>query len=263
VTPTVEQVVEGWIRHFRSADMSMRFTASEHEFAVQLADDPPIVLVGLVDAIGDDWFMEAKTASPRSRSGWREKWRFSVQSLTYGLVLKYTHPNVKRFTIRMAFKSDPPSFDHEWFSYNEKELDTWRAEVIRIAYQMLEPENAPHLALNPLSCYRYGASYPCPFVHACTHAEWDVPVTGLVPREKHDWQIVIPDDALVLSATSIETYLTCPEKFRRIYKRNETEPPSEALTFGKRFHQYINGYYDRLAHGETNPWPYASSEIGA
>jgi hypothetical protein len=261
VTPSVEQVVEGWIRHFRSADMAMSFVSAEREVSVPLSDG--VVLAGRLDAEGADYFCDWKSLNPRRRSGWREAWRFHPQSLTYGLLRRELgHPG-RRFTIRCAFKSDPPSYDHEWFEYSDKELDTWRSEVLRIAYQMGETESVPHWALNPLSCYRWGPNYPCPFVHSCTHAEWDVPVTGLVRRVPH---LVIEqqaqtalaerpecaDTSLILDATRITRYLECPERYRREYIRQEVEPPGEALLFGNSFHSYLNEYYRSLINGRAS-----------
>lgn len=261
MAPTIKQVVEGWIRHFRSADLSMQFVSAEREVAVPLAEG--VVLAGRIDAETPDAFCDWKSLNPRRRSGWRESWRFSPQSLTYGLLRRELGAPGRRFTIRCAFKSDPPSYDHEWFEYSDKELDTWRGEVLRIAYLMRESENVPHWALNPLSCYRWGPNYPCPFVRSCTHAEWDVPVAGLVSREPH---LVIEQrretDALILDSTRITRYLECPERFRREYIRQEVEPPGEALTFGLMFHDYLNTYYAGLVHGASNPWPMASTSLG-
>jgi hypothetical protein len=252
-TPTVEQVVEGFIRHFRSADLSMHFVSAEREVSVPLAEG--IVLAGRLDAEGPDFFCDWKSLNPRRRSGWREAWRFHPQSLTYGLLRRELgHPG-RRFTIRCAFKSDPPTYDHEWFEYSDKELDTWRSEVLQIAYLMQESENVPHWRLNPLSCYSWGPNYPCPFVRACTHAEWDIPVTGLVTRVPH---LVIeqqkaPDDAtLILDATRIERYLACAERFRREYIRQEVEPAGVALNFGIAFHQYLNTYYESLVKEKSD-----------
>lgn len=247
--PTVEQVVEGWIRHFRSADTAMSFVSAEREVAVPLGDN--VILAGRLDAEGADFFCDWKSLNPRRRSGWREAWRFHPQSLTYGLLRRELgHPG-RRFTIRCAFKSDPPSYDHEWFEYSDKELDTWRGEVLRLAYLMGESENTPHWALNPLSCYRWGLNYPCPFVHSCTHGEWDIPVSGLIRRVPHlNVELVeqsnLTTGALILDATRITRYLECPERFRREYIRQEVEPAGEALVFGNSFHSYLNEYYSSL-----------------
>ena len=258
--PTVEQLVSAWITHFRSADLSMRYVSAEREVSVPLGDN--VILAGRLDAEGEDFFCDWKSLNPRRRSGWREAWRFHPQSLTYGLLRRELgHPG-RRFTIRCAFKSDPPSFDHEWFEYSEKELDTWRAEVIRIAYQMGESENQPHWALNPLSCYRWGPSYPCPSVRACVNAEWDVPLANMVKRvphldiERQRFRILEDGEAdsnehapMILDATRITRYLECPERYRREYIRQEVEPPGDALTFGIGFHTYLNEYYRSLING--------------
>lgn len=256
--PTVDQLVEGWIRHFYSADQSLHWVSSETELAIAIADD--VLLGGRVDAIGDDFFGEWKTLSKWGRSGWREKWRFHPQSLTYGLLLRETHPEINRFTIRVAFKSDPPTFDHEWFTYSQIELDTWRSEVLRIAeaIQVATLHNFEHWPLNPLSCYKYGPKYPCARIHRCTHGEWDVPVAGLTPRVPHlDLERKVidspePRKPLVLDATRITKYLECPEDYRGQYVEGDggmVEPESEALTLGKGFHELTGEYYHQLAAG--------------
>lgn len=247
--PTVDQLVEGWIRHFWSADRAMRFVSSEREVAVDLA--PGIVLAGRIDADGLDdagngWFADWKTANPRGKSGWREKWRFHPQSLTYGLLRRLTGHAGRRFTIRMAFKSDPPTYDHEWFEYSDGELDTWRDELLGIAERMAAMREWEHWPLNPTNCYKYGPNYPCPFVHACTHQEWNVPVAGLVNRLDIPGARQYPPGQLVLHATAIEEYLSCNEAYRRIYMRNESEVPSESLVIGGQFHALLSEYYRRL-----------------
>lgn len=254
--PTVDDLVSGWIRHFFSADRSLRFVAAEQELSIALAD---VILAGRVDVIGDDFFGEWKTLSKWSKSGWREKWRFHPQSLTYGLLLRETHPEVRRFTIRVAFKSDPPSYDHEWFTYSQGELDTWRDEVLRIARAIQsERHNLGHWALNPLSCFKYGPKYPCAYLYRCTHQTWNIPVAGLTPRQPHldlerkVIESIEPRKPLVLDATRITKYLECPEDYRGSYVEGGlgmSEPESEALTLGKGAHELLGEFYRQLALG--------------
>jgi hypothetical protein len=275
VNPTVDDVVAGWIRHFYAADQAMEWRHAERELSTELA--PGVILAGRMDADGvssnEGFFGEWKSSNPRNRNGWREKWRFHPQTLTYGLLMRELaiangEPPMRRFTIRMAFKGNPPTYDHEWFEYSDGELDTWRGEVLRIAsaIRAYEASGAEHWALNPSNCHRWGPNYPCPFLHNCTHQTWDTPSTKCVPRVPHlqlERDLVGLDAPLILDATRIDEYLGCPESFRRQYIRpNEVEPPSEALTFGQEFHQLLGEYYDRRAKGEsfdaqgvTQTWP--------
>jgi hypothetical protein len=249
--PKVDEAAAAWIRHFASADREMTWLAAEEELSMPLL--PGVILAGRIDARGPSWFGEWKTMSKWRRSGWREKWRFHPQSLTYGLLLAAVHPEINRFTIRIAFKSDPPTFDHEWFSYSKGELATWRSEVERIAYEIggWTASHAAHWPLNPLSCFKYGPKYPCPYVHSCTHQEWNVKQPGAsLPYIPHlqvmRTAAMMYQPPLVLDATAITAYLECPEAFRRRYILGEDEPPSEALTFGSAFHSHLDSYYHTL-----------------
>lgn len=271
--PTVDETVDGWIRHFASADRDLRWIAAEEELSIPLM--PGVILAGRIDARlrlgaqGQYAFGEWKSMSKFGKPEWKEKWRFHPQSLTYGLLLRETHPEVDRFTIRVAFKSDPPTFDHEWFSYSAGEIATWRSEVQRIANDILTLQKnsaliwpsdtvnklaLTHWPLNPLSCYKYGPKYACPYVHACTHQEWDVVQPGApMPYIPH-LQVMRdaaaqPTPPLVLDATAITAYLECPEAFRRRYVRGEDEAPSEALQFGSAFHQHLDHYYQHYVNG--------------
>jgi len=271
--PTVDETVDGWIRHFASADRDLRWEAAEEELSMPLL--PGVIVAGRIDARGiipdttdgHHFFGEWKTASKFSKSGWREKWRFSPQSLTYGLLLRETHPEVDRFTIRVAFKSDPPTFDHEWFSYSPVEIATWRSEVERIATEIIGLRSMVKMeywSLNPLNCYKYGPKYACPYVHACTHAEWSVRQPGAPAVYTPHLQVMRdalaqPTPPLVLDATAITQYLECPEAFRRRYIRGEEELPSEALQFGSAFHTHLDSYYRQLINGAHFPTEGASA----
>lgn len=257
-TPTVDATVSGWLRHFASADRTIqaegRWLSAETELAHEIA--PGVILAGRVDAIGTDFFGEWKTMNPRAKTGWREKWRFHPQTLTYGLLRHLCIPSkANRFTIRIAFKSDPPSYDHEWFSYSDAEIETWRREVLHIAHQIqyniatTGPDK--HWPLNPLSCYKYGPSYPCAYVRACHSSQFDIPIAGLIPRVPHLVTETQNPSKIVIDATRITEYLECPEQFRRVYIRREVEPNSEALNFGSQFHELLGEYYKRLAAGEV------------
>jgi hypothetical protein len=264
--PTVGATVDGWIRHFASADRELLWMAAEEELSIPLM--PGVILAGRVDARGvamqHGFFGEWKTMARYSASGWREKWRMHPQSLTYGLLLSETHPEIDRFTIRVALKTDPPTFDHEWFNYSAAEVQEWRGEVERIANEIGEliragywahnPADKWHWPLNPLSCYKWGPKYPCPYVYACSHQEWSqkqpqAPLPYIPHLQVMRDAAAQPTPPLVLDATAITTYLECPESFRRRYIRGEDEPPSEALVFGSQFHAALDNYYKQLVAG--------------
>ena len=264
---TVDDAVAGWIRHFWAADHSLKWEHSERELSTELATG--VILAGRVDADGmtdippaSAFFGEWKSSNPRNKTGWREKWRFSVQSLTYGLLMRENNHSMHRFTIRMAFKSDPPTFDHEWFEYSDAELDMWRDEVLRIAGEIsaLQATQLEHWPLNPTNCYRWGPNYPCERIGNCTKQKWADPGTNIVPRIPHlgieqahrDMADQIADDQLILDATRIDAYLSCPESYRGQYVQNEVEPEGEALTFGKQFHTLLDAYYKLLIEAKLS-----------
>jgi PD-(D/E)XK nuclease superfamily len=264
---SVDDVVAAWIRHFWAADRALTWTHSERERAVSLATG--LTLCGRIDAdgkqdAGNTFFGEWKTSNPRNRNGWKEKWRLHPQSLTYGLLMRELDPTMRRFTIRMAFKSNPPTFDHEWFEYSDGELDMWRDEVIRIAGEIavLHMTNLEHWPLNPLSCYKWGPSYPCERLANCSKQRWSSPGANVVARVPHldIEQQASANGPLLLDATRITAYLECPEAYRAQYVRNEVEPPGEALSFGTQFHALLAAYYEKLAAGEkfeevSTQWP--------
>jgi hypothetical protein len=259
--PSVDDVVAGWIRHFWSADQGIQWQHSERELFADLA--PGLTIGGYVDADGctgiatvadAPFFGEWKSANPRGKSGWREKWRFHPQTLTYGLLMRENNVSMKRFTIRMAFKSNPPSFDHEWFEYSDGEMDMWRDELLRIGSEIsaLSATTLEHWPINPLSCHRFGPNYPCERLRNCTKQLWNEPIPGAVVREPNPaFEQRRANGTLVLSPTGIEKYLECNENYRGQYILNEVEPPSESLSFGKQFHALLGEYYRKRAAGET------------
>lgn len=277
--PTVDEAVDGWIRHFAASDRELQWLAAEEELSIPLV--PGVILAGRIDARlrtpTGNAFGEWKTMSKFAKSGWREKWRFHPQSLTYGLLLRETHPEIDRFTIRVCFKTDPPTYDYEWFGYSAGELDTWRAEVERIAHEILSYTHSlagahEHWSLNPLSCYKFGPKYPCPYVHACSHGEWNIPQPTAPAVYTPHLQVMLDARAqspapLVLDATAITQYLECPEAFRRRYIRGEDELPSEALQFGGKFHQMLDLYYQHHVKGipfdvtGASSWPNQNQNV--
>ncbi len=240
-----QMLLDGWIRHFGPADRAMDFVDVEREVAVPLQDG--VILVGIIDAVGPDWFGEWKTMSPSQRRSWKARWRFHPQTLTYGLLAREAGIlRGRRFTVRVAFKSDPPTYDHEWYTYTDEELNVWRDELRLWADAMgwLGGLNPPHYPLNPLSCMRYGSQHACPFIPHCSRGAWDTAPPHLVPRESHlRTERESNAGALILDATRIMDWLSCPERFRRHYVQNLVEPPGEALRVGSAFHQLLAEHY--------------------
>lgn len=209
-------LVNGWRAHFWSADREITWVGAEEEASVWLT--PNTLLMGRLDARGisptrERFFGEWKTANPRERLSWKNVWRLNPQSLTYGLLADALDPGCRRFTVRKAFKSDPPSYDHAWFAYSDTELAMWRAEVIRIAdevrgyhsaalckatgkheHPILGMDDAMQLReagavipwpLNLSNCFRYGEKYACPFFKdGCNKQDW-VTTHGLIARVPH------------------------------------------------------------------------------
>ena len=239
----------GWMRHFRQQDMSLPYTACETAYFRML--DNGILLVGIVDAEGDDFFSEYKTASPRGAKTWKREWILSVQALTYGLLTG----GEKRFLVRKAFKSATPTYDHEWFAFDPRDLQLWEDQVQAIASEILALDKrgiTPWQLNLEHGCFAYGPNYPCPFWHfGCTKHNFDSDIPGATSYEDfpeftgtnrsrlldviHEQQ---PE--LVLSSSRIKNWMRCREMFRRL--QHTTFPPSDAMLLGSRFHELIAAY---------------------
>ena len=260
----LSNMVNGWIGHFYSADREIKWHFAELEHSLYLT--PNTLLVGRMDAGGENesglFFGEWKTANPRERNTWKQVWRMNPQSLTYGVLANdYFQKTLGRgcdqFTVRKAFKSNPPTFDHAWYSYTPEELDHWRRELIWIASEIRRLKNAPDVTQNwPTnwdSCFKFGVNYACPhFEQGCSKMKWDIPV-DTVRRVSHleiERLLNKSDggnpDLVVLDATRVKTWLSCRERFRREYVANVATPVTEALEIGIQFHETVGQHYTQL-----------------
>jgi hypothetical protein len=258
-------MTNGWISHFFSADRELKWHFAELEHSLWLT--PNTLLVGRIDAGGETadgelFFGEWKTANPRERNTWKQVWRMNPQSLTYGVLGNdYFHKTMGRscsqFTVRKAFKSNPPTFDHAWYSYNDEELAHWRLELISIANEIryygkerLKEEGWP---TNWDSCFKFGINYACPhFEEGCSKMKWDIPVDTMrrvshldIERRLNETN-AIGQDMVILDATRVKTWLTCRERFRREYVENVATPMTEALNLGIQFHDVMGQHYTQL-----------------
>lgn len=256
---SVVELARGWKSHFSAADRELTWLAAEQEFKVHL--DMNTILVGKVDAIGRDgqgelFFGEWKTASKWGAKDWKQIWRMNPQSLSYGVLAESSYLGCRRFTVRKAFKSEPPTYDHAWFTYTPEELAYWREELKMIASEIrqyrLRNVSLPW-PTNFNACFRYGAKYACPFFEpACSQLKWTEAPNGAVVqisemREKARLNGVSPD-LVILSPTAVSTWLECRERFRKHYEEGWTVPETEgdALWTGKTFHTIVGEYYQSL-----------------
>lgn len=280
VTPTLDALVSGWRSHFWSADHEIQWLQAEQPLSAWLA--PDVLLVGVVDAIGkasdgSPFFGEWKTANPREKKTWKQVWRKNPQSLTYGVLLNEAGQGGRRFTVRKAFKETPPTFDHAWYSYSESELAHWKTELLHLAGEIADlAKCAPKgpWSTNFRSCFKFGINYVCPFFEqGCDKEKWDfVPLNALewavAPFQR--WGMTMPngpqlavDEAVrrlnthegrpvvVLSASQVETWLRCRERFRKHYVEGIVTPATEAMQLGSDFHSQLGSYYKELINGRA------------
>ena len=248
----------GAVAHFATQDRALQFTAVEQALFKVLPDN--VILVGIIDAQGlvptvdtesfsthnQPFFLEDKTASPKKLKTWRSRWLMSAQALTYGLLTDGKAP----FLVRQAFKTNPPTFDHEWFTFTPGDLEFWHRQVMGIAHAIRNSDNffaAPWPMNINYGCFAYGDKYPCPFwADGCTKHAWDSPIPDALPAEffpefdGHNRAVLMKlrdefPDALFLSQTMIDRYMRCPELYRRL--SHVSFPPSEAMLIGKRYHE--------------------------
>lgn len=254
----IARLVNGWTGHFWNPDHEIQWLAAEQEMSLSL--DPHTLLLGKVDAIGrtpsgELFFGEWKTANPRERTTWKQVWRMNPQSLTYGVLASHHWPGCRRFTVRKAFKSEPPAYDHAWFSYSEAELEHWRGELCRVAteirvYRKQSTENWP---VNHQNCFRYGIKNACEFFEpACSQLDFAAKPNGALVRISHldsERRLNASDPELVvLDATRVKMWLECRERYRRTYEENVAVPVAEgsALDIGTTFHEMIGHHYTSL-----------------
>lgn len=257
----LDSLVKGWKNHFAAADQSIEWMHSELELQTQLA--PGVWLCGTVDAVGrtgeDLFFGEWKTANPREKKTWKQVWRMNPQSLSYGVLLQEKYPELRRFTVRKAFKEQVPTYDHAWFRYSEEELAHWRGQLLWIAHEIhlyrtvvAEATGDEGTELIPWptnfsACFRYGPNYACPFFEcACNKQDWaGVPVGSTVGGDP-SWSFTHQRSRLngiVLSPTTVAAWLDCRERYRREYVELVTPVKGEALKLGGDFHHELANYY--------------------
>lgn len=263
--PLAVKLADAFVRHFWSADQSIRWTNAEREFKVELA--PKVWLVGRVDAegineAGEPFFGEWKTIGSKADLEFQKQaWRFDPQALTYGLVF----PAGTMFTVRWAQKPwvrkdgshKPILCDFEWYSYTEAEVEMWRKEVLDIAgtIRALRLQQREHWPLNPSNCFKYGPMYPCPyFWGGCSKLNFTSVLPGHEPRVSHletERQMVaagVDPEVVILDATRIEEWLACSERYRRQYEAATTggghrDQGGEALLIGGDFHAILKEHY--------------------
>jgi len=265
-----DRLVAGWIPHFARADANLRYLAVEQEFMIWL--DEHTLLVGKIDAIGQTqdgamFFGEWKSQNPPPRNRkeeWKVKWRKRPQSLTYGFASDHLYPGTRRFTVRMAFKSDPPTYDYEWYEYSTEEIVYWKQQILNFAEEIRWRRKQGVVPWGPNfeHCFKYGPRYVCPFFHeACDKLNWSASPTGMVPRVSHlqkerEFQAenmtgtfgqVMDKKLVVLDATRIALFVECRERYRREYECDGglMENEKEALIVGGDFHDLLGAYYKR------------------
>jgi hypothetical protein len=271
VASLAESLVEGYLQYFASADASIRWLDVEREYAIWL--DERTLLVGRIDAVGatedeEKFFLELKTSKPpwkTRREEWKLKWLMSPQSLTYGVIAETAYPGMRRFTVRMAYKSLPPTYDYEWFRFGGAEIEWWRGELINIADEIRSRRHGGVKAIPwspnmPEACFKYGPEYVCPRFHpACSKLLWNAEIPGSVPREPHleverkflsenvgSFGQPMRKGVVVLDATRVEKWMGCRERYRGEYELGVREPGGDALEVGIDFHSMIKQHHLRL-----------------
>lgn len=253
--PTVDDLVAGWIPHFLSADREIRWLELETEHKLYLNKDT--LLLGKLDAFGianeEYFFADWKSIGPyRKMEEVKATYCLDPQMLTYGVLLKRI---ASRFLVRWARKTSPPSYDFEWYRYNEKELDHWQDQLLRIASHIRAFRrlgfDSKHWITNFQACYKYGTMYPCPFYSGCAVQDFSLITPELSPRVSHLKLEREHDDdnpnLVILDATRVKTWLDCQERYRRTYEPGgHVEAPGESLATGLQFHDLLHRYYERL-----------------
>jgi hypothetical protein len=277
-----DALVQGWIQTYQVADRSLTWLEVEREFAIWL--DEHTLVVGKIDAIGrtkdgDTFYSEwksQKSPPPNKRAEWKLTWRLNTQSLTYGVIADILYPGTRRFTVRKAFKSTPPTFDHEWFSYSTAEIEWWRSELLRIADEIRDQRKAGIIPWRPNfhHCFKYGLNYACPyFESACSKLNWEGVPESHIPRVSHleierkmseenigTFGQKMDKKLVILGASRVDTYRGCNERYRRDHEGstlNEPlmEPMNENLQIGLDLHKLLEQWYLRLRReqqGEGN-----------
>jgi hypothetical protein len=269
----LDSLVTGWKRHFAAADATIEWGGASEALELELA--PGVWLVGEVDAWGrtapdvnnpqgELFFGEWKTANPREKKTWKQVWRMNPQSLSYGVLAAARWPGMSRFTVRKAFKEMTPTYDHVWFRYNEKELDHWEGQLVQIAGEILEYQDNGTIPwpTNFSACFRYGPNYACPFFEcACNRQQWATVPAGSTSGGDPAWSATQQraaihqkhPGAIVLSPTTVATWLDCRERYRREYVELVTPVKGEALKLGGEFHAELSKFYQGMVkHANSN-----------
>jgi hypothetical protein len=240
-TVLVDKLVEGYVEYFYKANQEIEWTDSEREIIHWL--NPNTVIIGKIDRIGitagERFFLDDKTQNPPpkyKREEWKAVWGLNPQSLTYGVLVESLYPGTRRFCIRKSFKSNPPSFDYAWFSYSTGELTMWTNQLLSYADDIRRRRQGPApWSPNFTNCFRY-------LVTKQPHLDCEEEIESLRQRNP---------ELVILGATRVDDYMTCPEKYRRIWEEGVTDPESDALVTGKDFHDLLDRYYI-LNHIKTN-----------
>jgi hypothetical protein len=270
VNSLAESLVEGYLQYFAAADASITWIAAEQEHSLWLDDQT--LLVGRIDAVGateegEQFFLELKTEKLPWKTRideWRVTWKMSPQSLTYGVLAEAAYPNLRRFTVRKAYKSSPPQYAYEWYRFQPAEVTWWKGELIRIAGEIRSrrAEGVKGVPWSPKfgACFKYGAQYVCPRFHpACSQLKWDAEIANAVPRVPHlevernflaenvgSFGQPMRKGVVVLDATRVDKWLDCSERYRGEYELGQREPEGEALAIGSDFHNLLRLYHAGL-----------------
>jgi len=278
----LDSLVRGWKSHFAAADATIEWGGASEALELELA--PGVWLVGEVDAWGrtapdvnnpqgELFFGEWKTANPREKKTWKQVWRMNPQSLSYGVLAAARWPGMSRFTVRKAFKESVPTYDHAWFRYSRAELNHWTGELKRIAWEIgaykrgirglaIPFEEVVNWPTNFSACFRYGPNYACPFFEcACNRQQWAAVPAGSTSGGDPAWSATQQraaihqkhPGAIVLSPTTVATWLDCRERYRREYVELVTPVKGEALLLGGSFHTELSKYYSGMVKQEVAP----------
>lgn len=256
-----QQLFVAWTRHFREQDTSLAWRSTEVAKTLYLPESNAL-LVGIIDAEGDDFFAEHKTANPRGMKTWKREWLLSTQALTYGLLTGGTKP----FLVRKIFKSTTPKCDHNWYAFDPRDLAMWRRQVLIMADEIRhysrsvwDKTGTPWPMSIEHGCFAYGPNYTCPFwEHGCTVHNFDGDIPGNLgymefPEFGGENRDILfkamteHPNALVLSKTRMNTWQRCREMYRRLYhERRFSFPMGVAADLGSKFHSLVAQYTQKL-----------------
>jgi hypothetical protein len=255
----LDDIVNGWKSHFWAADHEIEWRAVEAQKAVWLSDNT--LLAGTLDALGYNgdgklFFGEWKTANPREKNTWKQVWRMTPQSLTYGVLIArdpLTLPDCSTFTVRKAFKErGTPTFDHAWYTYTPAELKHWEGQLLQIADEIraYRAKGSEPWPTNFQRCFQYGTSYACPFFESgCQKQNWGYVPEGasIKPDEEYiaDALAMVPfkRDLVILRQSTVHDWLGCREMYRKRHEERLVMPAGAALELGTNFHGAIAEHY--------------------